>query len=1276
MVTNDLLHLLQLQKDLWRWPRSRSALMVGAGFSLNSQPLPGVTSRFPTWSQLVRKMFDELYPIEATASKKDEEYRNQRFQGENYLRLASKYEAAFGYARLDTLIRDMNPDNDHTPGILHSKLLELPWVDVFTTNYDTLLERTDVSDRSYRTIAEFSELPGSLPPRIVKLHGSFTTAKRLIIAEEHYRKYPKEAAPFVNTVQQSLLENSFVLIGFSGDDPNFLAWTGWIRDELQDQHSAIYLVGPLNLTNTDRLLLHRRGVTPIDLCPMFSRDEHYESILWFLESLAKAAPQRPENWLERMPEKKFSSIEPLIIEIKDLPPTLPEVDQSLPEMSQEQLHRIVNVWVYERLSYPGWVVAPQSKRNTVWRSTSRWLSQFTKTLNQLSQIEKIICVRELVWRLNLVMFPLSQEWIAVFNDDLMDFYRSIKKTNFRCENFESDTLGKFSSSQVISAWLDVSLEVLREAREVYDDARWTDLSLVINEVLEARQEISERYTYEKLLKAAWDVQIDADSEELAAWQPPSSMPLAQMWKASLLTEVGEVQKAKALLDIALNNIRSSAKNKGNNIELLSLEGWCTYLISCVDMSIHDRRFESADFSQRWQELKAYDCNPWELRKELELPLNEPITQQIRNGKVTTIGFDHKETSSSRRFTDSNSSDRAAFAYLRHFEQVGIPMYCQGVNVVGKHLERALKVVQPYIGFWSPALMVRARQIKQITDGATFLSRPQVESMPEELARRINSWCLVIFERYTEKYYISNHQKILKNRLMADLPEIVSRLSFKLSPEELDYSFRLALKIYSSLANLSTPAINGVCHKWLTRIYEAADDQQLINWLPSLLKAPFREVEGNMARDRIGWIDPLSNFPALRILIKTRSSVSPELKESIEWLYRKSQSLYGESRTSAIWRLVTLNTASLLDKNDIRKLRELLWVGVAKDSLPADLHPFNYLHLPKRNERDFFDLFKKHLLNTPLTSALMEKNGKFVLTSEYEFPSKRLKDISISSKAPVQLINEMRGLVIWTPEEVIALFNETAIWWDTIKAASPRFDEVHRSGSRWLADFILRLVGTAAANLPIEFIQRVYNWVIELRQYKIYADSALSILYFCLPDEETEIEKLLLLDIDGQSENEVYSAIIAIQYFYALSQAQSKPISSTLLYKLIYRVSFRSTTEMSNAVERLSFLIMQFPGAFDENMINLLSNSLTAWLEAVSLSVDDDADGIQKLARPGLQAAVGTLAGAISAWLVKNKIDLKRHPGVGIWRDACKQSCLPEIRRAFENGVQRSLKKNQ
>jgi len=300
MTLPDSTHLRQLQKDLWLWPKSRASLMVGAGFSLNAEPLPGVTKRFPIWSQLARSMFSELHPAQPGETAQEITARERRFSNANAVRIASEYEAAFDKHKLNDLIRSEIPDSDYRPGKLHHLLLQLPWADVFTTNQDTLLERTEVPGRAYQPVTKASELTTAFAPRIVKLHGSFPSETPFIMSEEDYRTYPRKFAPFVNSVQQSLLENSIVLLGFSGDDPNFLEWTGWIRDELGGHHAPIYLVGPLSLSNPERSLLMGRGVTPIDLSPAFydvptPHGIHEASIEWFLQNLEAARLPRPEK---------------------------------------------------------------------------------------------------------------------------------------------------------------------------------------------------------------------------------------------------------------------------------------------------------------------------------------------------------------------------------------------------------------------------------------------------------------------------------------------------------------------------------------------------------------------------------------------------------------------------------------------------------------------------------------------------------------------------------------------------------------------------------------------------------------------------------------------------------------------------------------------------------------------------------------------------------------------------------------------------------------------
>ena len=164
----DLNHFLQLQKYLWEWPNSRAALMVGAGLSLNSKPLPGVSTRFPTWSELAQAMFDEIYPALPNEKPEQKTERENRFYSSNPLRVASEYEAAFGRPKLESLIHAKIPDSGHQPGEIHSLLLQLPWKDVFTTNYDTLLERTEVPGRAYQPVTTVNGLTTAYSPRIIK----------------------------------------------------------------------------------------------------------------------------------------------------------------------------------------------------------------------------------------------------------------------------------------------------------------------------------------------------------------------------------------------------------------------------------------------------------------------------------------------------------------------------------------------------------------------------------------------------------------------------------------------------------------------------------------------------------------------------------------------------------------------------------------------------------------------------------------------------------------------------------------------------------------------------------------------------------------------------------------------------------------------------------------------------------------------------------------------------------------------------------------------------
>lgn len=91
------------------------------------------------------------------------------------LDIGQMYVKEYGRTHLDEALKNAIPDNNYEPDKLHFDLLRLPWSDIYTTNYDTLLERSKshVHERNYQTIYDVSDIPNSVQPRIIKLHGSF-----------------------------------------------------------------------------------------------------------------------------------------------------------------------------------------------------------------------------------------------------------------------------------------------------------------------------------------------------------------------------------------------------------------------------------------------------------------------------------------------------------------------------------------------------------------------------------------------------------------------------------------------------------------------------------------------------------------------------------------------------------------------------------------------------------------------------------------------------------------------------------------------------------------------------------------------------------------------------------------------------------------------------------------------------------------------------------------------------------------------------------------------
>jgi hypothetical protein len=478
----DQHHFEQIRRRLWcNRDFGQAAVMVGAGFSRNAEKIELGTSDMPTWKELAKQLYDELYPQDFP----DRE-RTREAAIANPLSLASEYEAIFGRLALNDFLTRTIPNEQYNPSKLHKLLMSIPWSDVFTTNYDSLLERTRpvIHDRKYELICRHEDVPGKMKPRIVKLHGSFPSHHPFIFTEEDYRTYPREFAPFVNMVQQSIMENAFCLIGFSGDDPNFLSWIGWVRDNFGNLAPPIYLVG-MGFSDAKKTVLKRKNILTIDLAPLFPREKwsdsglrHAKALEWFLLSLKNVNAPNLMSWpdyneVKDNEIKNWERNESLPKLLSDSPSLVNNLGEFHPhgEMSEGILKQQHSIWQKTRLAYPGWVVCPRKNREELLLYTKSWINETFSFAKELSAPDDIFIIYELNWRLEITLTPLFTDWINAITTCLKKYnpYPELLDIKEADITPNKDKYKNFDWKQISEMWIELAFALCRVAREDHNE---------------------------------------------------------------------------------------------------------------------------------------------------------------------------------------------------------------------------------------------------------------------------------------------------------------------------------------------------------------------------------------------------------------------------------------------------------------------------------------------------------------------------------------------------------------------------------------------------------------------------------------------------------------------------------------------------------------------------------------------------------------------------------------------------------------------------------------
>ena len=1237
---------------------------------MNANPSPSAHISFPTWRQLSRAMFDEIYPAIPSGTKDQDSKRLELFNGKGALRLASEYESEFGPQRLQNFLRAKIPDSTHEPGEIHRLLLGLPWKDVFTTNYDTLLERTDFTEKAYQLVTKADELATATSPHIIKLHGSFPSQTPFIITEEHYRTYPQNYAPFVNTVRQSLLENALVLIGFSGDDPNFLEWTGWIRDELGDQHAPIYLISTSLLSHVDRSLLAQRDVTPIDLGSMFASKtspsvNHSTALEWFLSSLQAQKPPRPERWPHAKPVvHKSTEFDPPLLIGSRVEPKVPRGNQS--SLDESTAIKIIERWRFERNEYPGWLVPADNIRSELRRETNSRFFELIRVSREWPAADKVLLFRELLWRVDTAMLPLDDRLIEPLESVVNDLFPSVSGESRLETPDKLDRVTDDSIAEVSEAWLEATFALLRDAREDYDPKRWKKFKKMINSVVTNHTQYKDRYNYEKALWLMWNLKRDKARELLEAWVPSLRSPRAVMWKAGLLAELEELGDARSLLRSVLREIRVSLQNtQGQNIGLLSSEGWCTFLLLAVESAeLWEGMIQGShspekiaklpelreEFLERWQELKAWDCDPWSIMEYFDkVLLAEPVFP--KKEKQVIDSFDpRRRTVRSSLFKVPDTRWLPAFSYMRLYEQVGIPLRFSSDTLINASIWLA-----PFVEFWSPTLLIRTGKVKEFREHQ-LVTRTRVAYMDDGLAKRLNQWAMDALGRELSNVGSTIPFQSAHTSLLEVLIEFLSRLTLKLETEDLDESFASALELHRQPEFFSHIRLNESCVPWFRRSFEAANDEQLLTWLPDLLRFPLSRGDGHsLDPDIFPWPDPILEFPKGRASRATKKipKLLRALREATDWLLARAKDESGDERQRALRRLIKIS--EMMTKAQQRRLGALLWKRTGTNGLPdlPDLYSYKYFSLPAPKNIDVVSKVKEYLLTLGAAKSPAQTATSSEEPDVGEAEYKMVAEVSRATKPAVQLPNKAEGKIEWNSDETKELREKIFNWGtDNVMSQLEGIDE-----------FLVRVVLPSMEVNNEDEVSSLLDLLWGTREHGVFFTTALPYLLLHPLDKREKVTQTIFDDLSFGSNEAVKKSAQAVRHWIHLADAglvEQPP--DTVLDRLIERVIFRQREGIDACLTNLTFLLSENPRSFSLEQANRIVSCLIPWHDATCLPVSEQNGDFPEEERPDLRVLLGWLASTLSGWF-KNNLQ-PEPPKLASMKERYRSDPLPEVRRSF------------
>ena len=664
-------------------PHRGACVMVGSGFSKNYRGCEAGTRFVPSWLDLAKLLHKALY------SDGDPRDPPAPTSSEQCMRLAAEYEAVRTREDLEEFLREHVPD-DLEPHALHLKLLELPWRDVFTTNWDTLLERAaaQLVTSAYTPVHSGADLSRADTPRIVRLHGSLDGTP--VITQMDYETYDEHREILSNTVRQDLSESVFLLLGFSGDDPNFMKWHRWIRDQLAEDAPRIFVGGFLELTRPQRASFEARGILPIDVADfpdadLWGHDAYRIALQWILEVLTHEDDPGTQ-W--RVPQGRLSSTaarlaDPMPVSALATNRTEPSwpAQGASPEDEDAAVRSLVLSWRQYRESYPGWVVLPFGKIGNLTALTDHWEKILLRRTETWELSDRLIALRELSWRYGILMNPHKPEFATASAETVRDFDSTFAQG-------ASET--RADSGALSDCRNALLLSVLTEARFQFDEDQFREVSEKLEGRVPDGTDAWHQFHHERCLWALTTHSFEELEDLLDDWTMDSGDRIWSIRKAAVLADMDAYVQAFELAEKSVVELEDLTEQTTSVANMSRLAWALQWRMARETQKLWDpRNRETANYQgilDRWVQLAQYECD---VRSEWQR--FEQAVETVRTPAPAGSLSPPPHRRDVLRM-DEYGRYRHAYRAVRMIELAGLPSRIPGVKMAADTLRKTAEAL--------------------------------------------------------------------------------------------------------------------------------------------------------------------------------------------------------------------------------------------------------------------------------------------------------------------------------------------------------------------------------------------------------------------------------------------------------------------------------------------------------------------------------------------------------------------------------------------------------